>query len=344
MRKARYPYIYAALSLALLIGLIGLPLVVKSRYLIHIFIMTCMYSALALGYDLVVGHLGFLSLAHPTFFGVGGYVAAILSTQFGTTFLVDLVLAGIAAAGLAFLVSFPFFRLEQSSFAIGTLGFALIMQLVANNEVWLTDGPRCVCRVPHARLTLPALLDWQISSVLGHYYLILGIMFVVVALCSRLTTSRVGRTLRSIREDEILALASGVNLLKYKRFAFVISALIAGSVGAYYVHYSTLICPTELSTYMTTGLLIILFLGGVGSMRGVIVGAIIFSFLPEMLRITPKFRMLIYGALLLVTIVYMPDGVYAGLTRWFSKLPLGSTGASSGQNKERQEGISNSGK
>jgi len=316
MSKRKHLYIYAALSLALLIGLLALPWLVKSRYLIHIVIMTGIYAALALGYDLIAGHVGWLSLAHPTFFGVGGYVAALLSTRVGTTFIVDFVVAGLVAALLAFLVSKPFFRLAGISFAIGTLGFALIMQLVANNEIWLTNGPMCLAKVPRPLVSIPPLVTWHVSSMADYYYLMLAMLFLVVSLCSRLTTSRVGRTFMSIREDEVLAAAAGVDPLKYKTLAFVIGALIAGSVGAYYVHYTTLACPTDLSSYMTTVLLIILFLGGVGRMRGVMLGAIIFTFIPEFLRIAESLRMVIYGALLLVTVVYMPEGLDGVITKW----------------------------
>ena len=325
MSKRKHLYIYAALSLALLIGLLALPWLVKSRYLIHIVIMTGIYAALALGYDLIAGHVGWLSLAHPTFFGVGGYVAALLSTRVGTTFIVDFVVAGLVAALLAFLVSKPFFRLAGISFAIGTLGFALIMQLVANNEIWLTNGPMCLAKVPRPLVSIPPLVTWHVSSMADYYYLMLAMLFLVVSLCSRLTTSRVGRTFMSIREDEVLAAAAGVNPLKYKTLAFVVGAMIAGSVGAYYVHYTTLACPTDLSSYMTTVLLIILFLGGVGRMRGVILGAIIFTFIPEFLRMAESLRMVIYGALLVVTVVYMPEGLDGVITKWLRQRRFGGS-------------------
>jgi len=334
MRKPRPLYVYAALSAALFLGLIGLPLVIESRYLLHIVIMTGMYTALALSYDLAVGHVGLVSLAHPSFFGVGAYLAAILSTRFGTPFLVNFVLGGIVAAGVAFLLSFPFLRLEAGSFAIGTLGLALIVKLVAINEVWLTRGWDCIIGVPRPRLALGPLLDWQVSSLTDYYYLMLGILLVVVALCSRLTTSRLGRTLISIREDETLAKASGVDPRKYKTLAFTVGALVAGSVGAFYVQYASLICPSEVSEYMTTALLIILFLGGVGRMRGVILGGVIFTFVPELLRIAPTWRMVIYGLLLLVGIVFAPDGLDGILTKWLRRLPFAGTGATSHENQQ----------
>lgn len=334
MRRSRHIYIYAALSIALLVGLVSLPLLVKSRYLIHLLIMTCMYAALALSYDLIVGHVGWLSLAHPTFFGIGAYVGGMLSRDFGTTFLVDFVVAGIIAGVLAFLISKPFFRLAGVSFAIGTLGFALIMQLVANNELWLTNGPMCFALVPRPVVSLPPLVHWHVTSVTDYYYLILGILVMVVALSSRLTTSRVGRTFMSIREDEILAAARGVNPLKYKTFAFVVGAVIAGSIGAYFVHYTTLACPTDLSSYMTTILLIILFLGGVGRMRGVILGAIIFTLVPEILRMAESLRLVIYGVLLLLTVVYMPEGLDGLLTKWLHKRSLFNIRADGGENEQ----------
>jgi len=319
MTEGKQLQVYLAVSAFVLVGIIGLPLVIESQYLLHIFVMTWMYAALALSYDLIAGHVGWLSLAHPTFFGVGAYVAALLSTRIGTSFLVDFAVAGLVSAILAYLVSKPLFRLAGVSFAIGTLGFSLIVQLVANNELWLTNGPMCLSGVPRPLISLPPWLHWQVSSLTDYYYLMFGILLVVVVLCSRLTTGRVGRTFVSIREDEALAAASGVNPLKYKAFAFVTGALIAGSVGAFYVHYSTIACPTDLSTYMTTALLIILFLGGVGRMRGVLLGAIVFTFVPEFLRMAQSLRLVLYGLLLLVTIVYMPEGLDGLLTRWLRK-------------------------
>ncbi|MGB3905136.1 MAG: branched-chain amino acid ABC transporter permease, partial [Anaerolineae bacterium] len=244
-----------------------------------------------------------------------------------------LVLGGVIAATLAFLVSKPFFRLAGVSFAIGTLGFSLIVQLVATNELWLTEGPMCVDGVPRPRLILSPLLDWQVSSVADYYYLTIALVLLVVALCSRLTTFRVGRTFMAVRENEILAMASGVNPLKHKIFAFVTGAFIAGVVGAHYVHYTTIICPTELSNYLTTMMLIILFLGGVGRMRGVILGAIIFTFVPEFLRVAESLRMVIYGALLLVTIVYMPEGLDGALTKFLRKLRRSRTRPRGGGNE-----------
>ncbi|HUW11571.1 MAG TPA: branched-chain amino acid ABC transporter permease [Anaerolineae bacterium] len=326
MTKARRYCLYGVLLVAILAGLLVLPLVIKNRYVMHILVITAMYAALALGYDLIVGHVGLLSLAHPTFFGVGGYLAAILSTRFGSPFLVNIMLGGAIAAGLAFVASIPFFRLAGISFAIGTLGFALIMQLVANNELWLTNGPMCVAQVPRPVLTLPPLVDWHVSSVIDYYYLILGILMLVIVLGWRLTTSRVGRTFMSIREDEVLASAAGVNPLKYKTFAFVVGALIAGMIGAFYVHYSTIICPAELAGPMTTTLLIILYLGGVGRMRGVILGAILFTFIPEFLRVAPQLRMVAYGTLLILTIVYMPEGLDGAITKQLRRLPFFAAG------------------
>lgn len=333
MRNARHLLVNITLGAALLVCLAVLPLVITNRYLIHILIATGVYTALALAYDLIVGHVGLISLAHPAFFGVGAYAAAILSTRLGTSYLLDLVLGGVIAATLAFLVSKPFFRLAGVSFAIGTLGFSLIVQLVATNELWLTEGPMCVDGVPRPRLILSPLLDWQVSSVADYYYLTIALVLLVVALCSRLTTFRVGRTFMAVRENEILAMASGVNPLKHKIFAFVTGAFIAGVVGAHYVHYTTIICPTELSNYLTTMMLIILFLGGVGRMRGVILGAIIFTFVPEFLRVAESLRMVIYGALLLVTIVYMPEGLDGALTKFLRKLRRSRTRPRGGGNE-----------
>jgi ABC-type branched-subunit amino acid transport system permease subunit len=288
--------------------------------------MTGIYIALGLSYDLIVGRVGWLSLAHPSFFGVGAYVAGILSKSVGTTFLLNFVLAGIFCAVLAWLISKPIFRLKGISFAIGTLGLAMIVQLVVNNEIWLTNGPMCLTQVPRPVVSLPPLLQWHVSSLTDYYYLVLAIVLLVLLLYWRMTSFRLGRTFESIREDEVLARASGVDPWKYKALAFGTGAFIAGGVGVYWVHYLTIVCPTQLSVYMTNVLLIMLFLGGVGTMSGVILGAIVFTVVPEFLRIADQLRLVIYGTLLIVAITSMPEGVGGVARRWLGKFRLFTAG------------------
>src|SRR2546426_121952 len=215
----------------------------QQRYVLHVLIFTVLFAALALSYDLVVGHVGSLSLAHPAFFGVGAYAAAILATRARWPFLADLLAAVLAAAVVAALVGVPLFRLTEHAFAVGTLGLALVASIVANNWVEVTRGPLCITGIPKPVLGLP------------------------------------------------------------------------GGVGALYVHYLSVMCPEEMTVALTVNLLVIVFLGGVGSLRGVLVGAVLFTALPEVLRLAPTWRLVIYGGLLLLVVVRSPEGIESLLRR-----------------------------
>src|SRR2546426_317774 len=282
----------------------------QQRYVLHVLIFTALFAALALSYDLVVGHVGSLSLGHPAFFGVGAYTAAILATQARWSFLTDVFAAGLAAAVVAALVGVPLFRLAEHAFAVGTLGLALVASVVANNWVQVTRGPLCITGIPK-----PALGPLAVATLPAFYWLALAALIVVVSLYRGLTTFRLGRAFHAVRDNEPLAASAGIDPLKYRLLAFTIAAGLAGAVGALYVHYLSVMCPEEMTVALTVNLLVIVFLGGVGSLRGVIVGAVLFTALPEVLRLASTWRLVIYGTLLLLVVVRSPEGLESLLRR-----------------------------
>ena len=275
----------------------------QQRYVLHVLVFTALFAALALSYDLVVGHVGALSLAHPAFFGVGAYTAALLSTRAGWPFAADLPAAVLVAGVVAALAGVPLFRLTEHAFAVGTLAFALVAWIVATNWVELTRGPLCVTGIPKPVTTLPA---W--------YWVALAALTVVLLLYRGMTTFRIGRALHAVRDNEPLAAAAGIDPLRYRMLAFVAGGAVAGGVGALYAHYLAVFCPEEMTVALTVNLLVIVFLGGAGTLRGVLLGAVLFTALPEVLRLAPTWRLVIYGALLLVIVIRSPEGL-AGLRR-----------------------------
>ena len=282
----------------------------QQRYVLHVLIFTALFAALALSYDLVVGHVGSLSLGHPAFFGVGAYTAAILATQARWSFLTDVFAAGLAAAVVAALVGVPLFRLAEHAFAVGTLGLALVASVVANNWVQVTRGPLCITGIPK-----PALGPLAVATLPAFYWLALAALIVVVSLYQGLTTFRLGRAFHAVRDNEPLAASAGIDPLKYRLLGFTIAAGLAGAVGALYVHYLSVMCPEEMTVALTVNLLVIVFLGGVGSLRGVLVGAVLFTALPEVLRLAPTWRLVIYGGLLLLVVIRSPGGIESLLRR-----------------------------
>jgi ABC-type branched-subunit amino acid transport system permease subunit len=276
----------------------------QQRYVVHVLVYTALFAALALSYDLVVGHVGALSLAHPAFFGVGAYTAAILATRLGWPFLADLLAAVLVAGAVAAVAGVPLFRLTEHAFAVGTLGFAVVAGIVATNWVEVTGGPLCITRIPKPVATLSA---W--------YWLALAALGVVLVLYRGMTSFRLGRALHAVRDNEPLAAAAGIDPLRYRMLAFTVGGGLAGGVGALYAHYLSVMCPEEMTVALTVNLLVIVFLGGVGTPRGVLIGAVLFTALPEVLRMAPTWRLVIYGALLLVIVVRSPAGLEGLLAR-----------------------------
>jgi ABC-type branched-subunit amino acid transport system permease subunit len=287
----------------------------QQRYVLHVLIFTALFGALALSYDLVVGHVGSLSLAHPAFFGVGAYTAAILATQARWPFPAGLLAAVLAAGAVALLVGVPIFRLTEHAFAVGTLGVALVAWIVATNWVEVTRGPLCITGIPKPALGLPGGPALALTTLPAYYWLALAALGAVGLLYRGLTTFRLGRAFHAVRDNAPLAAAAGINPLKYRMLAFALGGALAGGVGALYAHYLSVMCPEELTIALTVNLLVIVFLGGVGSLGGVLAGAVLFTALPEVLRVAPTWRLVIYGLLLLVIVIRAPEGLASLLRR-----------------------------
>lgn len=318
-------YLVGGLALASI-----LPLLFDTGYALAVMVLTSMFIIFALGYDLSVGHVGMVHLAPPAFFGLGAYVTAIIGSSLDLGFIANTLLAATLMAILALLIGIPFFRLSDVTFAIGTLAFALSAQLLVTNAVSITGGPLCIKDVPRPMFMLPGGAELLISSTRQYYYLLLPILFLTIIVYYLLTTARIGRSFVAVREDEVLANSIGINPLRYKMLAFIAGAAIAGAVGSFQAQYITVVCPTELALDFTLRLLIIIFVGGAGSLLGIILGGIIFTVLPELMRslgqfqISPAHQLIIFAIILLLVITYSPDGL-KGLTlrfrRWSRQAP-----------------------
>ncbi len=313
------------LAAFLLLVAIFLPRLTTSGYALNALIDTVRWMIFALSFDLVAGHAGAVSLGHPVFFGTGAYVAAILGPRLGLGFLPGMVLAAVLMAVLALIAGIAFFRIRGVTFAIGTLGAAIIAQLVANNAYNITRGPMCIQGVARPEFILPFSGEvLRISQPIQYYYLLLPLLFITAAIYLSLTSSRLGRAFTAVREDEVRAQAVGVHPLRYKLLAFTVGAALVGALGAFQAHYVTVVCPSEMAQTLTTTLLIIVFIGGVGSFRGVMIGAVIFSILPRLLEssgtfaMSPATQQVVYGVILVVVMIFMPGGLddlLARLTR-----------------------------
>ncbi|HTO47561.1 MAG TPA: branched-chain amino acid ABC transporter permease [Burkholderiales bacterium] len=303
MSRTRAIAVVAALALAL-------PLVLGSPYVLHIAIMTGFYVILAQSLNLILGYGGLLSLATPAFFGVGAYAAAILALRFGWDGAATLGLAALAGVATGIAIGFPSLRVSRHSFVIVTLSATLLLQLVANNWEDLTRGSLGLANIPAVRL-----FGVTVEARGGWYLLSLAVAGAVVLVTHLVVGSRFGRALVAARENEQLALAVGIDVFRTRLFAFSLSGAFAGLAGALYAYFITYIDPGVFGFSVSEALLIMVILGGSGTLSGPVAGAVVFTALPELLRIAPEVRSLLYGVILLLIVLYRP----AGLATWLGR-------------------------
>lgn len=287
---------------------VAFPLVITVPYYQSIAILALLYIALAVAFDLVVGRIGALSLTQPVFLGVGAYSAGILSARLGTNFWVEAFVAVVLAAFGALIIGIPSFRLSMHSFAMATLAFAIGTQLIARNWIGLTGGPLCTTGIRPLRIPFPG-GSFQPVTYTGLYYVALGIAALAAGTVAWIVQRRLGLGFTAVRDDDILSAARGLWPMELRLVAFAVSAALTALVGVFMAHFQTVVCPNVMDMSYTLELLIMVFIGGRGSLRGVITAAVLFTVLPQFLRLTEEWRLVIYGALLVFIVTTIPDGI-----------------------------------
>jgi len=286
-----------------------LPLGSSTDYLLRILTTAILYMVLALGLNIVPGFNGLLDLGYVGFYGIGAYTAGLLTIHYDISFWYILPLAAFNGALWGTLLGAPTLRLTGDYFAIVTFGFSELVVLLLRNELWLTRGPMGL-----PGISPPAVFGHELSRGWEYYYLILFLLMVVLLVVSRLEDSRIGRAWYSIREDEIAAQCSGVNLIRYKVTAFAISAAIGATGGAFYANWFKFIHPDMFKFWESILVLCLVVFGGLGSIVGTMLGALVLIPLTEILRIVlPQElfsgRYLIYGLVLVLMMRWRPDGL-----------------------------------
>jgi branched-chain amino acid transport system permease protein len=286
-------------------GVLLLPLVVESPYLLHIAIFTGIYIVLVQSLNLVLGYCGLLSLASPAFFGIGAYVATLLALRLGWDSVATLAIAMLAGICSAFVVGFPSLRVSRHSFVIVTLSVTLLLQLVALNWEEMTRGSLGLADIP-----APRLFGMVVRTRIEWYYLSAAVAAIAVFCTWLLVSSRFGRAMVATRDDDQLALACGIDPFRTRLVAFCLSGGLAAVAGALYAHFISYIDPGVFGFSVSETLLIMVILGGSGTLWGPVAGAVVFTALPEMLRLTPEIRSLLYGVILLALVIYRPRRLF----------------------------------
>ena len=295
------------------IALLLFPMYVSNAYIVRICTLCVMYAGLAMTLNLITGVMGQVSLGHAAFMGIGAYTSAILSTRFNLTFEITAICAILVAAAFGVLLGIPSLKLSGSYLAIVTLGFCEVIRLVELNWVDLTRGPMGITGIPK-----PKVFGIQIESNTGYFYLCIILVAIIMFLVINIMNSRLGRAIMAVREDETAASAMGVDIRRYKVLTFTISAALAGLMGAFYAHYMRFVDPNAFNFDQSTMILSMVILGGLGSVPGSMLGAVILSLLPEVLRGLSNYRMLIYGLVIAVMMIFRPQGILG--RRTFSDL------------------------
>ncbi len=293
--------------LALLLVLMAVPFFVTNQYFLQVMIFVGLYIVLVLSLNLLNGYIGLLAIGHAAFYGIGAYASAKMSIGLGLPFLVTFFLSGMITGVFGYLLGRPTLSLSGVYLALATLGFNVIVWLILLNWMDFTNGPLGIMDIPP-----PNLFGYEIESRTDYYYLALAMVVATLFTMHRLVTSRFGRALVAIREDELAAKASGINTTRYKLQAFIIAAFYAGLAGSFYAHFVKYISPDSFTHMESFAILAMLALGGGGNLIGPVVGATILATVPELFRFLQEYRMFVYGGILVAVMLIRPTGIFGG--------------------------------
>lgn len=285
------------------------PFIITADYLIHILISVLMYVILTLSLNLVTGYAGQFSIGHAAFYGIGAYVAALLMLNQGVSFWLAMLASGVITAVFGFILGLPALRLQGDYLGIVTLGFGEIVRLIFMNWVSVTRGPMGLPGIP-----APTIGSYEFASKTPYYYLILALTVLTLFVMHRVTTSRYGLSLMTVREDEIAASAVGINTTRAKLTAFIVGAFFAGIVGAFFAVYLSFISPDSFMYADSITILSMVVLGGMGNIVGSVLGALVLVVAPEMLRFLVDYRMILYGLMMVAVMIFKPEGFW-GISR-----------------------------
>jgi branched-chain amino acid transport system permease protein len=323
-----------ALPVFWLVLLLTVPLWLRDQYLLHTLITTGIFIIAAMSLNLLLGYTGQLSLGHVAFFGIGAYASALTTLGFDVElfagvrfvhqpwpaiagFFVAIVVAGVSG----YMIGRLSFKVRGAYFVIVTISFAEVTRLVALNWVELTQGPLALTNIPPFTLGFPGLGTYTLWNKAAYYYFVLVVGLVAYVVISRLVASRIGRAMIALKDNESLASSVGIDVTRYLVLAAVVSAAVAGGAGSLYAHYLKIIDPDIFLFVYTVTMVIMVITGGKGTLVGPIVGGIIFGFLPVIVRdfAAPAMQWILYGALMIVIVFVLPQGIVPAVERWVAK-------------------------
>ncbi len=286
-----------------------------SMYQTSIMISALIYVMLGLGLNIVIGLAGLLDLGYVAFFAVGAYSYALLNLHYGLIFWIALPLGGLLGAAFGIILGYPVLRLRGDYLAIVTLGFGEIIRLVLENWNTFSFGPSGIANIPK-----PGFFGMQFSlpaSTIYLFYIIVLLVIFTIFVINRLQSSRIGRAWIALKDDEIACQAMGIDKAKTKLRAFALGATWAGMGGVVFAAKTTFINPASFTIWESIIILCTVVLGGMGSIAGVITGALLLILLPEYLRDFGQFRMITFGTVLVLMMVFRPGGMIENVRKTY---------------------------
>ena len=290
--------------------------------------MTCIFAILALSLDIIVGYMGQFSFGHQAFFGIGAYASSLVTLRLGVPVWIGFLAAIASTAIFGFIFGYICLRRSRGlTLGIITLGFGVIMWMVACRAYGLTGGMTGLHNIPAPVISIPFLFRIELSSELSYYYMVLSFLVVTMYFISSLLRSRFGRALIALRENEDLASSIGISAFRYFLLTFTMATALAGFAGAVYAHHLRFVNPMLLSLHYTIILFIMVLVGGTRTLGGPLIGAFIFVFVPEHLPFSDQLKYMLFGVILFVCVLFMPRGVYPRLASYWNRfIALGGSG------------------
>lgn len=270
-----------------------------------IMVFAGIYCLITIGLSLLMGYAGQISVGHAAFYGIGAYISAILTVRFGLNPWGCMFAGILVSAGIALLVGAPSLKLKGHYLAMATLAFGSIIYIVFNQATKWTGGPDGMAGIPGL-----SIFGFDLDSTMKYFYLVWGFVLAAFIFTINVIQSGAGRALRAIHSSESAANAMGVNVARFKIMVFVYSAVLASLAGSLYAHYLNFVNPSTFDLFFSIKLLIMLALGGMYTIWGAVIGAGIITFLSyEWLHYFGELEVIVYGAILLVIVIFLPQGL-----------------------------------
>jgi len=285
--------------LLLLCFVLLMPFLFKNRYLLHVIILANILAVFAMSWDMLAGFMGQLNLGHSMYFGIGAYTIGFVTKAYPISPVLGLIFAGLMAVFLSSIVGIPCLRLRGPYYAIATLAFSQVLFTLAMGLPKLTGSEEGITNIPKF-----------IMGIEGNYYFSFLLLILTVLSLNLLYRSVFGKRLISLREDERLCEAAGIDTNTYKILGAALSAFIAGIAGGYSCYYHTNVTPDMLSISLTFSVVAVVVFGGIGTLYGAIFGAYALTFLNEYLYFIVDYRLLIYALVIIIMLLYSSNGLF----------------------------------